>query len=163
MPYRPQFDSSHLWPPIAALIPATGCAAIFVALSVLPAAVVEPVVKGATPLIPVPQSFADVPGFAITSAMVLVAIAVFAFIAIGCALVVVGVPIAWMIGRHIRHPASLLAAVLAATLAFWFGFGRSGSLTQQPLVLALGLWCALGSAMIYRYFLIRFRDELEED
>ena len=63
------------------------------------------------------------------------------------------------IGKHIRHPASLVPAALAATLAFWLAFGRSGSLTQQPLVLALGLWCAFGSALIYRHFLIRFRDE----
>ncbi|RDS76354.1 hypothetical protein [Alteriqipengyuania lutimaris] len=97
-----------------------------------------------------------------TAGMVLMATAIIAFVTIAAALLVVGVPTALVIGKHIGHPASLVPAMLAATLAFWLAFGRTGSLTEQPYVLALGLWCAFGSAMIYRHFLIRFREEIFE-
>lgn len=161
MPYRPQYDRGDLWPPLAALIPAAGYAAIFAALSILTAIIAEPFINGTNPLVPPSGSLADFGTLAIMMAVLLLGIATFAFITIAIALLIIGVPAAWVIGSRIRHPASLAPAILAATLALWIAFGRSGSLTAQPLALALGLWCASGSALIYRHFLIRFRDENE--
>ncbi|MCD1622959.1 hypothetical protein [Citromicrobium bathyomarinum] len=159
MPYRPQFDRGHLWPPLAALIPAAGYAAIFVALSIIPAVLAEPFVSGSIPLGPAPDSLSAIARSGVGMAVVVIGIAIFAFITIAVALLVIGTPTAWLIGNRIRHPASLVPAMLAAMLAFWILFGRSGSLSTQPWALAPGLWCAFGSALIYRHFVIRFRDE----
>lgn len=164
MPYRPSYDHGRLWPPIAALLPAAGIAAIFVAISILPVLLAQPLFGTSSQFPPGPASLPDILRFAVMIVVMLLGLAVVGFITVGIWLVMVGVPVAWLIGRHIRHPASLIPAIFAAVLSLWIALGRPSGmtgLTDQPFILALGLWCAGGSAIIYRHFLIRFSDETE--
>ncbi|GAB5349148.1 hypothetical protein [Alteriqipengyuania sp. 357] len=133
MPYRPQFDRGHLCPPLAALIPAAGYAAIFVSLSIAPFILAEPLVGPEARKGPGPEPMPDLVRGAIMLVVMLLGLATAAFVTIAVAFLLLGVPVAWIIGRRMQHPASYIPALL--------------------------LWCACGSALIYRHFVIRFRNE----
>lgn len=156
MEYRPSFMAGGARPPLAALIPAAGCAAVFTALSFL----IYLTVKGEM------QSYSDWTGpvaaatYVLTLVISFVLLAVAGFIVIAPALLLTGVPVAWALGDHIRQPASLVPIVFFGALTFITIYGGLSAVRQMPEFLALGFCWASGSAVIYRYFVIRFRDEM---
>ena len=172
MSYRPSFERGEVWTPLQAIVPTAAFASIAICL-VLGAhfAVLVSIPRAA----PEAQSFGEFVQalwadpflillslattlVTVVGTLVVFTLPVFAFVA--ALLVLFGMPVAWLLGRHIRLLASIPIALLTATGAVFYLLSIPAELVPE------NAWCsanaigaAIVTALLYRHFLIRFRDE----
>tara|TARA_B100001179_G_C18554740_1_gene387704 strand:+ start:569 stop:1102 length:534 start_codon:yes stop_codon:yes gene_type:complete len=172
MPYQPSFERGAVWKPLEAIVPTAALASIAICLVVgahlvvlvsLPGAAPEAQSAGeflaalwADPFL-ILQSIATTVVTLVGTVLVLT-LPVFVFIAM--LLVLFGMPVAWMLGRHIRLYASIPIAMLTAIGTVIWLFSLPADLALENAWYSANIFAAaLLTALLYRHFLIRFRDE----
>ena len=177
MPYRPSFERGAVWKPLQAIVPTAALSSIAICLVVGAHFAVLGSLPNAAPQAQsvgefVSALWADpflillsLATMVVTMVLTLLVLTMPVFALVAAMLVLFGMPVAWLLGRHVRLLASVPVALLTATGAvIWL----LSVLTDVALLdlapantwyLANIVGAALLTALLYRHFLIRFRDE----
>ena len=180
MDYLPSFDrTGGVWKPVQAVVPTAAISAI--ASGVLFGLYVA-VFESIAAIAPEAATFGEFVRalwaepfliiYAIARLIYTVTLAVLlvllpAFFLVAMVLIVFGLPAAWLLGRYVRSWASIPLALMASygtgyvLLGIPLIAGSTITWTENPLVMAILLTLVLLTGLLYRHFLIAFRDEDE--
>lgn len=174
MPYRPSFERGEVWKPFQAIVPTGAIASIAISL-----------VAGAhfAVLVALPEIAPDSRTFeeflaamwadpalllygiattVVTLAFSLLVLVFPVFLVLAGILMVAGLPVAWLLGRHVRGIVGIPVAILAGLGALYCLASIPSGVGERDTWLSINLiGAALMTALLYRHFLIAFRDEDE--